>query len=150
MENVVFTNMCLIYKEDKILVQERTKSDWPGITLPGGHVEKGENFFEAVKREILEETGLTLKSAKLCAVEEYTPISGEDRHIIFLYKSNDFSGVVREHIENEDRVFWIDRSKLFELNLSEDLDVMYEAITNEDISELIYYKEDGIVKKKFV
>ena len=39
-ELTIFTNMCLIYKDNQILVQERTKSDWPGITLPGGHVEK--------------------------------------------------------------------------------------------------------------
>ena len=80
----------------------------------GGHIELNESKEQALIREVKEETGLTLNSAKLCAVEEYTPISGEDRHVIFLYKSNDFSGVVREHIENEDRVFWIDRSKLFE------------------------------------
>ena len=40
-ENVIITNICLIYKDDEILVQERTKKDWPGITFPGGHVEKG-------------------------------------------------------------------------------------------------------------
>ena len=43
-ERVTFTNMCLIYHDDMILVQERTKKDWPGLTFPGGHVEKGENF----------------------------------------------------------------------------------------------------------
>lgn len=141
--------MCLIYKDDEILVQERTKSDWPGITLPGGHVELGENFDDAIKREILEETGLKLNSAKLRAIEEYTPITGEDRHVILMYQSNDFEGEIIPNIENEDKVFWIKRSELKNLKLSEDLDIMYEAIVNDEISELIYYKEDGITKKKF-
>ena len=52
--------MCLVYSGDKILVQERNKKDWPGLTFPGGHVEKGENFIASVIREVKEETGLTI------------------------------------------------------------------------------------------
>lgn len=140
--------MCLIYKDEKILVQERTKSDWPGITLPGGHVEKGEDFYEALKREILEETGLSLKSAKLRAIEEYTPIGEEDRHVILMYQSNDFEGEIVQN-KDEDRIFWINREDLMSLKFSEDLDIMYKAIVDDDISELIYYEENGVIKKKF-
>ena len=43
-ETVEFVNMCMIYDGEKVLVQERVKSDWPGITFPGGHVERGESF----------------------------------------------------------------------------------------------------------
>ena len=40
-ENAIFTNICLIYDNDgNILVQDRKKKTWPGLTLPGGHVEK--------------------------------------------------------------------------------------------------------------
>ena len=41
-------------------MQERKKKDWPGYTLPGGHVEMGESFVDAVVREMKEETGLTV------------------------------------------------------------------------------------------
>ena len=44
LENVKFVNMCMIYDGEKVLVQERVKADWPGITFPGGHVERGESF----------------------------------------------------------------------------------------------------------
>ena len=65
------TNMCLVYSGDKILVQERNKKDWPGLTFPGGHVEKGENFIASVIREVKEETGLTIYDPLLCGMEEY-------------------------------------------------------------------------------
>ncbi len=47
-EQAIFTNMCMIYNEDYILVQDRQNLDWPGITFPGGHVEYGESFVGSV------------------------------------------------------------------------------------------------------
>ncbi|MBQ7431883.1 MAG: DUF3427 domain-containing protein [Lachnospiraceae bacterium] len=52
-ENVELTVLCLIQDGDKILLQNRVKKDWKGYTLPGGHVEHGESFVDAVKRESL-------------------------------------------------------------------------------------------------
>lgn len=45
----------MIYNGGKVLVQERKKQDWPGIAFPGGHVEAGESFTEAVIQEVWEE-----------------------------------------------------------------------------------------------
>ena len=42
MAKTELTNMCMIYKDNKVLVQERVKS-WKGISFPGGHVEDGES-----------------------------------------------------------------------------------------------------------
>ena len=61
-EQSIFTNMCMIYNKDYILVQDRQNPDWPGITFPGGHVEHGESFVESVKREVFEETGLIIEN----------------------------------------------------------------------------------------
>ncbi|VRX75739.1 MutT/NUDIX family protein [Streptococcus pneumoniae] len=49
-EAVEFVNMCMIKNGDKVLVQDRVSPDWPGITFPGGHVERGESFVDAVIR----------------------------------------------------------------------------------------------------
>ena len=38
-ENVELTVLCLITEGDRILLQNRTKNDWQGYTLPGGHVD---------------------------------------------------------------------------------------------------------------
>ena len=67
-ENVNFTNMCMVYDADKVLVIDRKKKDWSGITFPGGHVELGESFTDAVIREIKEETGLTIYAPQLCGI----------------------------------------------------------------------------------
>ena len=53
-EIVTITNMCMICDGDKVLVQNKVNCDWAGITFPGGHVEKGESFTDAVIREVLE------------------------------------------------------------------------------------------------
>lgn len=147
-ELTIFTNMCLIYKDNKILVQERTKSDWPGITLPGGHVEKGENFYDAIIREVKEETGLTLLKPELCGIEEYKQTKDEDRYVILFYKCNEFEGELKSSDEGE--IYWLDRDKLDSVKLSLDLDRMIEIMESDTLSELIYYFEDGKYKSKVV
>ena len=143
-EKVIITNICMIYKDDKVLVQERTKKDWPGLTFPGGHVKKKENFYEAVIREVKEETGLTLLKPILCGIEEFKTLNNEDRHIILYYKCNEFKGRLRS--SKEGKVYWIKREDLLKENLSLDLDRMIEIMESDELSELIYYKEKGEYK----
>ena len=64
-ENVELTVLCLITDGDKMLLQNRIKNDWQGYTLPGGHVEPGESFVDAVIREMKEETGLEKEKTRL-------------------------------------------------------------------------------------
>ena len=60
-EKAIFTCMCMVENPDgSILVQDRASEDWPGVTFPGGHVEKGESFVEAAIREAVSYTHLTL------------------------------------------------------------------------------------------
>jgi len=147
-EKVVITNICLVYKGNKILVQERTKKDWPGLTFPGGHVEKGENFNDSVIREVKEETGLTLLKPILCGIEEFKILNKEERHIILYYKCNKFKGKIKSSKEGE--IFWLDKKDFKKSKLSLDLDLMYKIMNSNELSELIYYKKDGKYKKKIV
>ena len=51
-EPVELMNLCMIRRGSKVLVQDRTDLNWPGVAFPGGHVEKGESFTDAVIREV--------------------------------------------------------------------------------------------------
>ena len=84
-ETAIFTNMCMVYDHDgNILVQDRKKSDWPGLCFPGGHVEPGESFVESVIREVYEETGLTIANPVLCGTKQFQTERNERYVVLFL------------------------------------------------------------------
>ena len=146
-QKCIITNICLIYKEDRILVIDRKKKDWPGLTFPGGHVEKDENFHDSVIREVKEETGLTIRKPVLCGIEEFKT-KDEDRYIMLYYKTDRFSGRIRSSQEGE--VFWINRADLNKYKLSLDLKRILKVMESEDLSEIIYYEKDGKWLSKIV
>lgn len=135
------TNMCLVYSGDKILVQERNKKDWPGLTFPGGHVETGENFIASVIREVKEETGLTIYDPLLCGMEEYKADNNDERYLMLFYKTDKFEGELKS--SKEGKVFWINKDDLLKYELSLDLDRIYKIMTDDSLSELIYEYKNG-------
>lgn len=135
------TNMCLVYSGDKILVQERNKKDWPGLTFPGGHVETGENFIASVIREVKEETGLTIYDPLLCGMEEYKTDNNDERYLMLFYKTDKFEGELKS--SKEGKVFWINKDDLLKYELSLDLDRIYKIMTDDTLSELIYEYRNG-------
>ena len=137
-QRCILTNMCLVYDKNKILVIDRKKKDWPGLTLPGGHVEKDEDLNKSIIREVKEETGLTIRKPILCGIEEFKT-KKEDRYFMFFYKTDKFKGKIRSSKEGE--VFWIDRNELKKHKLSLDLERIIRVIESEDLSEIIYYKK---------
>ena len=36
---VIMKNMCMVFSENRVLVQDKRDDDYSGITFPGGHVE---------------------------------------------------------------------------------------------------------------
>lgn len=140
-EQAVFMNMCMIYDEDgNILVQDRLKKDWPGVTFPGGHVEYAESFVQSVIREVKEETGLDIENPILCGAKQFQGIDGA-RYVIMFYKTNKFSGELQS--SHEGKVFWIPREKLGEYQLAEDMEEMVKVFETDTLSEFYYHKENG-------
>ena len=137
-EKCVLTNMCLIYKGEEILVLDRKKKDWPGLTFPGGHVEKNENLNASVIREVKEETGLTITNPVLCGIEEFKT-DKEDRYLMFFYKTDKFKGKIKSSKEGE--VFWIKKNELNKYKLSLDLKRILKVMESDDLSEIIYYHD---------
>lgn len=56
----------LITKGNKVLLHHRT--DYDMWDLPSGGMKKGETIFQALKREVKEETGLNIKPIKITGV----------------------------------------------------------------------------------
>mgnify|MGYP000163936904 FL=1 len=92
---VELTNMCLIYDEKKVLVQEKTGTKYEGgLVFPGGHVDEGESLRDSVIREIREETGLVIKNPQPCGFKDWILEDGT-RYIVLLYKTDQFEGELK-------------------------------------------------------
>ncbi len=72
-------------RNDQILLCKSHKWDNKFI-IPGGHVEYGEKLEEALKREILEETGIEIHSIKPIGLKEcfYNNKYYKNRHFLFM------------------------------------------------------------------
>ena len=146
-EMAVFTNMCMITDGEKVLVQDRKDPAWPGITFPGGHVEKNESFVDSVIREVFEETGLTIENPTLCGMKQFQD-KQDARYVVFFYKATRFSGELKSSDEGE--VFWIPRQDLPNYPLAPDMLEMVRVMETETLSEFYYYKEDSNWKHKLL
>ncbi|MDD6094870.1 MAG: 8-oxo-dGTP diphosphatase [Clostridia bacterium] len=140
-ENVVLTNMCMVYDGDKILVQDRKDPGWQGIAFPGGHIEKGESIVDSVIREVYEETGLKIENVRICGVSQWTAKDNSYRYIVFFFKTNCFSGELRPSEEGE--VFWIDRKDLSKHKLAGNFERKLEVFEDDSVSENFYWFEEG-------
>jgi ADP-ribose pyrophosphatase YjhB (NUDIX family) len=77
-----------IVRDDRLLVVRRSQPPAQGVyTLPGGVVEAGETLTQAIAREVLEETGLTIEPVALAGYREAIVRDGDDRverHFVIL------------------------------------------------------------------
>ena len=139
-EVVTITNMCMIYDGTRVLVQDRADPEWPGVTFPGGHVEKGESFADAVIREVFEETGLRISVPQLCGIKDWSNDDGT-RYMVLLYKTNQFHGSLTASDEGE--VYWVEMDEMSKMRLASGMDKMLQVFMNDNISEDFFYKENG-------
>lgn len=134
-EKAIITVLCMVYDGNKILLQDRVKKDWSGLTFPGGHVEKEESFVQAVIREIYEETGLTIREPKLCGVKQFQT-DEDERYIVLLFKTDKFEGSLISSDEGE--MIWIDRNSLEDYTLVDDFMELLKVFDSDCFSEFIY------------
>ena len=138
-EQAIFTVLCMVSDGNgNILVEDRLDPDWPGICLPGGHVEPGESFTAAAIRETFEETGLVMEDPRLCGVKQFQ--TKEDaRYVVFFFKASRYHGTLRSSSEGE--VFWISRDSLTGHRLVPDLEEILKVFESPELNEFYYYKD---------
>ena len=137
------TVLCLIHDEERYLLQDRVSEDWKGYTLPGGHVEPGESIVEAVMREMKEETGLDVRSPRLCGVKQFPLKDGDyskGRYLVFLFETDDFEGELIS--SDEGAMHWVSKKDLPDVNLVDDFNDLLDVMLNDNYSEFQYTVEN--------
>ena len=139
-EKAIITALCMVYDGSRLLMQNRVKEDWHGYTFPGGHIEKEESFIQGIKREIFEETGLTIHHPNICGIKQFQT-EQDERYIVLLFKTNKFEGELTSSEEGE--MVWVERESLCNLPLAKDFMMLLKVFDQEDINEMIYEVNDS-------
>lgn len=133
-ERVELTCLCMVYRGEELLLQNRVKTDWRGYCFPGGHVEPGESIVDSVIREMKEETGLTVHNLRLCGIKQF-PIEG-GRYLVFFFKTDSFAGELSS--SDEGKMEWIHRNDLTNIRTVTDFMDMLKVFERDDLSEFQY------------
>lgn len=128
--------MCMVY-DDKgnVLVENKIRKQGSGLILPGGHVEERESIADSMIREIKEETGLTISNLEFCGIKDWVEADGS-RYMVFLYRSNNYSGELISSSEGE--VFWIPLEELKKKDTLWHLNLMLEIFCHNGPTELYF------------
>lgn len=110
----------ILNSEGKVLLCRSHKWD-NAYVIPGGHVELGETMEEALKREVMEETGLTVYDATMLGINEsiFHPTFHEKRHFVFvnfLCRTDETKVKLNDESEN---FIWADLHKIDQYHLQE-------------------------------
>jgi len=108
-----FTTMVMIHNNEtnEVLIHNR-KRKYIGWSFPGGHVERGESFYDCAVREVKEETGLTVSNLEYCGIVHWVHRETDDRYFCFMYKTTEFSGELIESTD-EGEQFWLSLEELY-------------------------------------
>ncbi|MFK7771732.1 MAG: NUDIX hydrolase [Saprospiraceae bacterium] len=99
----------------EILVGKRKGSHSPFYSIPGGHLEMGETFEVGIKKEVLEETGLTIENPVVIGVTNNlrTFESTGIHHVSVNMFTDKFDGIPKVmEPEKCEQWIWVDPKKL--------------------------------------
>ena len=136
-------NMCLITNPatGDVLVENKIDAQWSGLTFPGGHVDRGESQVTAMKREVLEETGLHVDQLKLVGTVTWVENADGDVSLGTLYTTSHYHGDLLAG-SYEGAISWQPLSQLTPDKLAPGVDQILKVFTDAHASEAFWGFDD--------
>ena len=146
------STLCYLEKDEKYLMMHRTKKKndmnidkWIGV---GGKFEYGETPFECARREIFEETGLTVNSLSYRGIVTF--VSNEfGTDYMHLFTSRDFYGILNSDCP-EGELVWVAKNEVLNLPIWEGDKIFFELLSKNSpfFSLKLVYENDKLIEHK--
>ena len=117
-------NLCMVQDgKGNVLALDKVNDSYTGTTFPGGHVEKGEILQMPLSVKYARRLGLRLRTL-FCGIYHWNK-SGT-HHVIFLYKADQYSGIL--HSSEEGKVYWIPMNEFKEKELATGMEYVLQMM----------------------
>ena len=114
---------------------------WNGL---GGKFDPGESPEDCLKREVFEESGLTVSAASLKGFITFPDFDGEDDWYAFVYVVSGFTGDLKASDEGE--LHWIPDAGILKLNLWEGDRVFLPWLERSELFSAKFIYHEGSLK----
>lgn len=135
---VVPRTLILLFSEGRVLLQKgaATKKIWAGqYNGLGGHIERGEDVITAARREVLEESGLSVRELRINGVVMIDVEPGQGI-CMFVLSGREVEGTLQS--SDEGQLEWIKLSKLVNYPCVEDIPLLIPRILSGNFFSLQY------------
>jgi nucleoside triphosphatase len=130
----VVVGAVILNPDDEVLICRSTKWNKKYI-IPGGHIELGEEMEDALKREVIEETGLEIYDIELFSLKDSLKSSDLDKHFIFIdYLCRTDSYNVKLNDE-ADLYKWISLDELDDYDIGVFVKILLEELRDKNSTE---------------
>ena len=143
------TTLCYIEKDGAYLMIHRIKKEndlnkdkWIGV---GGKIEEGESPFDCVRREVYEETGVSIKNPKYRGIITFvSDVWGTE--FMHLFTATEFDGEINYDC-NEGKLEWVKKEILPALPIWEGDKIFFDLMEKEErfFSLKLCYEGDVLV-----